>query len=90
MGIEASRSSRFEISKQESNEIEKIIRNEFKSKFSSIHFAKEYDRKKAPDLFISPTGELFFTSNNEYTLSTFNVLDGSFPEEFQMRRSWGT
>lgn len=88
MGIRSELRTRFEIEDQEFELLCDQVNRTFGSMFRYIAFSRKRDRVRAPDFFITPTGELVTTSGNHYGDSVGNVLLSKIPTDFKMRRSW--
>jgi MoaA/NifB/PqqE/SkfB family radical SAM enzyme len=87
MGIQYHLKDNYEITRDEIFKMHEVITTEFKGVFKSLYLSQP-TRDHAPDLFITPAGDLVNTSNNSYSKSTANVLSQNLAIDFKMRRSW--
>jgi len=88
MGIRADLRSRFEIGERELDLLFCRVHHNFEHLLKLIRPGKGKGRIYAPDLFITPVGDLVTTSNNCYSEPVGNVLKGQLPPEFRNRRPW--
>lgn len=88
MGLEVHRRNRFDLTREEFDNLERLVKKEFEGKFRQLVFSKAHTRVKAPDYFITPSGDLVTTSDFSYSEPTGNVLNGIMPTTFTTRRPW--
>ncbi|MHB1324891.1 MAG: radical SAM protein [Thermoleophilia bacterium] len=87
MGKEYNLRHIYEFDNDESIHVRKVIAKNFKGKFRNIYFSN-CNRSSAPDIFITPSGNMITTSNNRYSKSICNVIKAEKMPEFNMRRHW--
>jgi MoaA/NifB/PqqE/SkfB family radical SAM enzyme len=89
MGLNANLRNLFEIPTSELLSVQKNIKTEFEGKFKHLYIRLPR-RHVAPDIFITPQGEMVTTMNNTYSKSFGNIIFSDISSfNFMMNRPWG-
>ncbi|MBS1624711.1 MAG: radical SAM protein [Bacteroidetes bacterium] len=88
MGIYQANKKKFEMELIELNTIRDEVKMEFANKFKALYITEPI-RHFAPNIFITPQGQMVKTSNFEYSESLGSVLSDISYIDFKMNRPWG-
>ena len=87
MGINQHLKPLYYLEKEQIENKYREIETEFSHVFDGLYLSP-LNRDTSPDFFITPSGDLVKTSNNEYGTTQHNILEDNISFEFKMRRPW--